>query len=118
MSTIDTVVDVNLSTYYGQISYFITGERRAYKGSFGGFGRVSPKENFGEAGNGAWEIAIRYSGTDLNDEHVFGGAQENVTVAVNWYLNPQARFTVEHILTELDNLGTVSIIQSRVYIDF
>ena len=118
MSTLDTVVDVYLTTYYGQISYFLTGESRVYKGSFDGFGRTSPKRNFGKNGAGAWEIALRYSGTDLNHEHVFGGAQQNITAAVNWYLNPVTRFNIEYILAELDNVGNVSIIQSRLYIEF
>ena len=37
--------DYNFSSYYGQVSYFLTGERRKYKNSLAGFDRVSPKKN-------------------------------------------------------------------------
>ena len=35
----------NFNNYYGQISYFLTGEHRPYKNSYATFGRLKPKSN-------------------------------------------------------------------------
>jgi phosphate-selective porin OprO/OprP len=42
-------------------------------------------------GWGAWEIGIRASTVDLNDEDVVGGRQSDLSVGVNWYLDDQFR---------------------------
>jgi phosphate-selective porin OprO/OprP len=68
----------DLTGYYIQASYFLTGESRTYLRDIGGFGRVHPNEPFyfvsrggwGSGlgnifGRGAWEIAARYE--DVND---------------------------------------------------
>lgn len=58
---ISAVSDQEFSSYYTQASYFITGEKRVYKNSLVGFGRVKPLKNFGDSGAGAIELALRYS---------------------------------------------------------
>ena len=76
-----SVVDnYNFNSYYGQVSYFLTGESKNYKNSYAGFDRVKPKNNFGGDNNGAgaWEIALRYSTSDLNSEDISGGEQSDV----------------------------------------
>ncbi len=54
----------NFNNYYGQISYFLTGEHRPYKNSYATFGRLKPKKIFMNGGSGAWELALRYTHTD------------------------------------------------------
>lgn len=84
-------------------SYFLTGEHRSYGG--GSFSRVSPNENFraGEGGgSGAWEIAARYSTMTLNDD-VVGGEMRNLTLGVNWYLNPSTRIMANYVLANVDD---------------
>ena len=54
-----------IMSYYGQVSYFLTGENRPYKNSLAGFGRVKPNNNYGENGWGALEIAVRFSAIDF-----------------------------------------------------
>jgi phosphate-selective porin OprO and OprP len=67
----------DLTGYYVQASYFLTGESRTYLRDIGGFGRVRPNEPFlfvsrggwGSGlgsifGRGAWEVAARYEDVD------------------------------------------------------
>lgn len=79
-----------LDGFYLQTSWFITGETKPYDVEDGTFGRVKPEENFGDEGTGAVEIAMRYSRLNLNDISmgITGGEERNITLGVNWYLNP------------------------------
>ena len=106
------------STYYGEVSYFITGENRVFKNSYNGFDRVKPTNNFGKNGAGAWEVAMRYSYSDLNSKDIFGGEQADITLGVNWYLNPSVRFMANTVFADIKNKGKASIFQARFQIDF
>ena len=110
--------DPSFSGYYASASYFLTGEHRAYKNSSGTFDRVKPKTNFGKGGSGAWEVAIRYSGLDLNDAPIQGGELEDITFGLNWYLNPNVRTMFNYVLADLDTVGDAEIVQLRFQIDF
>ena len=90
--------DGKIQTYYGYVSYFLTGEHRAYSAKSGAFSRVSPG-----AASGAWELAARY---DLINGKQHGAAAgeievEGLTLGVNWYMNPYVRvmfdYTDSHI---------------------
>jgi len=105
--------------YYTYASYFLTGEHRVYKKSAGLFGRVKPKRNFGDRGGlGAWELALRYSGIDLSDEGIEGGELDNITLGVNWHLNPNVRTMLNYIRADLDDVGDADILQMRFQVDF
>lgn len=109
-----------LSGYYVYASYFLTGEHRTYNPHTGTFGRVSPRSNFrGEgSGLGAWEIGIRHSELDLNDDPIAGGQLRNLTVGVNWYLNPNMRVMANYVHADLNDVGKADILQARVQFDF
>ncbi len=116
--------DPNFSGTYGFVSYFLTGEHRAYKG--GKFTRVVPNEpavGKDATGNGAVEVAYRYSMLDLEDGVVTGGEMANHTLGLNWYLSRNVRVLVNYILSDVDDIGgTVDgdarIIAARLQIDF
>jgi phosphate-selective porin OprO/OprP len=110
--------DPSFSGYYAYASYFLTGEHRAYKNSTGTFDRVKPKTNFGKGGTGAWEVALRYSELDLNDDPITGGELEDITFGLNWYLNPNVRAMLNYVLADLDTVGNADIVQLRFQIDF
>jgi phosphate-selective porin OprO/OprP len=117
--------DPEFSGYYVYASYFLTGEHRNYKTSKGAFDRVKPKNNFGSAGGGAgaWEIGLRLSHLDLNDEAIGGGEEDNTTVGLNWYLNPNTRVMFNYVSADLEKRtgvgdGSVSIFETRFQIDF
>jgi phosphate-selective porin OprO/OprP len=108
--------DPTFSGFYAMASYFLTGENRPYKGGL--FGRVKPKKNFGAGGPGAWELAMRYSHLDLSDEEVQGGELDDITVGVNWYLNPNTRFMFNYVHADLDEVGQSDTLQTRAQVDF
>lgn len=106
--------------FYVQGSYFLTGEHRNYKTSSGSFGRVKPKENhsFKDGGSGAWEVATRYSEIDLDDAGITGGKLKDVTVGLNWYLNPNTRVMWDYIRSDLDGVGYSYLFMMRMQVDF
>jgi len=115
--------DRTFSGYYGAISWLATGEQRPY--SKGAFGRILPDRPFRyrgeERGWGAWELALRYSHVDLNDGPIRGGRENNVTFAVNWYLNANTRIMMNYIYAKPENIlysGNLEILQARFQVDF
>ncbi len=121
--------DTSFWGIYAQASYFFTGEHRNYKLGSGSFGRVKPKANFNPAeGNwGAFEVGLRYSYLDLNDEFVRGGKMWDITAGINWYLYPNARISLNYVHSELDDRlhssdpdldGKADIVQARFQLDF
>ncbi len=110
----------NFESYYGQLSYYITGESKNYKGSYEGFDRVKPKKDFGgkDKGAGAWEVALRYSNSDLNNNDVLGGSQSDITLGLNWCLNPVTKLKINHVWANIEDKGKASILQARLQIDF
>ena len=123
MTTVSAETEYELNGYYGQISYFLTGESRLYKNSYIGFNRVKPKSNFGANGKGAIELAARISKMDLSKANL--GTLDDMTVGVNWYLNPYTRVMLNYVIGDLiegDGKGEVSTtensMQCRIQIDF
>ncbi len=106
--------------FYVFASYLLTGESRTYKRSGGVFGGIKPRRNLrlGKPGWGAWELAVRYSHLDLDDGPIQGGTLDDVTLGVNWYLNPNTRIMLNYIRSDLDDVGDANIFQSRFQIHF
>jgi phosphate-selective porin OprO/OprP len=89
--------DLDFSGYYVQGSWFLTGESMNYKVENGAFGKITPKGIVGKGGIGAWQLAIRFSSIDLNDQDVQGGEEQNFTAGLNWYATPDIRFTANYV---------------------
>jgi phosphate-selective porin OprO/OprP len=116
---------------YLSLMYFLTGEHRTYNKQLAAFDRVIPHENFfwvdsaeGRCyGTGAWQIGVRYSALDLNDNGINGGILHAGTFGVNWYLNPNARVQFNYDLTHRSQVrdvepGFVNGLGTRFAIDF
>ena len=100
------VEDADFNAYYAQAGYFLTGEHKAYKTSSGKFDKVRPLENFGwgeNKGTGAWELAVRYSHVDMEDNGYEGGELTDYTVGINWYLNPNMKMMMDYVHGELED---------------
>jgi phosphate-selective porin OprO and OprP len=107
--------------FYLMGSWFITGEHRNYRRATGTFDRVVPEHSFTDGGIGAWELAVRYSYTDLNDEGVSGGRLNDITGGVNWYMNPNSKVQFNDVNAKVDRgttEGTADIFQGRFAVDF
>jgi len=103
--------DPVLDAAYVQVGYFLTGENRTYNKAFGIMDRVFPFNDMARAGtgagaswagSGAWEIAARGSYIDLEDANVQGGAMNDLTIGLNWYLNAYSRVRWELVQANLD----------------
>lgn len=122
-TTISANNEYGLNGYYGQISYFITGESRPYKNSYSGFNRVAPKKNFGSDSRGAIELVARISQMDCSES--MNGVLKDKTVGLNWYLNPNTRIMFNYVIggfTERDGTDEVTTnentLQVRIQVDF
>ena len=114
--------NVDFDGWYAFLSWFVTGESRKYREN-GVIGAVTPNHSYG-----AWEIALRVSGIDLNDADISGGEEQNLTFGVNWYIHQQMRvmFNYSYVMTDANanGNGTVSgndnphIIQMRFQANF
>lgn len=95
----------DFSGYYVQGSWFLTGESRPYSSKSATFGTVVPHGNFHptQHGWGAWELALRYSGLDLDSGLVWGGTMENYSLGLNWYLNPNARVMLNYVHSDVEH---------------
>ena len=111
--------ELQFNSFYIQASYFLTGEHRKYETDVAEFGRIRPKHNYGEDhGMGAWEIAMRYVYLDLIDDDIRGGRVSDLSVGLNWYLNPNARVAWNYVYTDTQDSGFVNIFQMRFQLAF
>ncbi len=96
--------DLWFHSWHAAAALSLTGEARAavYRIDSGEFKRISPTEKFSWSGRtwGAWEVAARVAGIDMNSDDIVGGEETVLTTALNWYVNDAVRFMAEwsHIL--------------------
>jgi phosphate-selective porin OprO/OprP len=126
----ETGDDANFTSWYGQASWFLTGESRPYSAKTAVFGRVKPKSNYTrDGGTGAVELAARYSSTDLDDGPYQGGTLDAITLGANWYLNPNTRLMFNWVRSDGESpdptednpqsaTGVVNTFQTRFQVDF
>jgi phosphate-selective porin OprO/OprP len=114
----------NFSGWYVEGSWIITGEAKSYSPSainneVGGFNGPVPSRPFSFSGDswGAWELAVRYSDTNLNWHDtqvaspvqlagVVGGDERIVAIALNWYLNRNIRLMLDDNIVHV-NKGVI-----------
>jgi phosphate-selective porin OprO and OprP len=131
MNSASTLDDPSFHGWYVQGSWMLSGENRRWKPAEAVFQNPKPFGNaFENGGSGAWEAAVRWSTCDLSDGTeatggVEGGALDMVTVALNWYLNPNTRVMWDLSRIELDQVdpllgegGKVLVAQMRVQLAF
>jgi phosphate-selective porin OprO and OprP len=117
VSRSDGLPDPSFRGWYVQGAYALTGERRRWNASNGGFQGLRPESpfNLAESDWGAWEFAARYSVLDLNDNEgllglatpfggVRGGEQTITTIGLNWYPNNVVRFLLDYQWVEIARL--------------
>jgi phosphate-selective porin OprO/OprP len=92
-----------------QFTWLLTGEEETFTG-------VTPAGNFeiGKPGRGAWELVARVHELSIDDAAFAGGADSfanpltaarrarAAAIGVNWYLNPNVKWSVDYELTRFD----------------
>ncbi len=109
--------DPSFGGYYVQGSWLVTGESRRYDSAAGAFQAPRPFIPFtSSGGRGAWELALRYSHTDL-DYHegplataalvdgVRGGTQDIWALGINWYVNANLRLLFNYLHVDVGRLN-------------
>lgn len=92
----------HLTGYYGFVSYFLTGESKAYHVRNGAANRIRPNRPFqwNGSGWGAFELAAGYDYIDMNSGVIRGGQADMVRFGFNWYPHSNVKFqaNVVHML--------------------
>jgi phosphate-selective porin OprO/OprP len=102
---------VYMQSVYGEVHYFLTGEHREYSRETGVFTRVVPRNSVawnhgGFTGCGAWQVTARYSYLDLNSKGIRGGEVHDMTLGLNWFLNPNMKMQWNYFLAGRNAVGT------------
>jgi len=105
--------DADVTAYYVQAGYFVTGEKKVYKKDRGAFGAPKPTNSYG-----AVELVARYEAIENGDTEnaaangcsisgVAAGSYQKcdisqITLGANWYVNPNVRFMLNYYLATAD----------------
>ena len=73
-----------------------------YEKGEGVFGRVVPKNSFGAAGFGAWQVGVRWSYLNLIDKAIDGGKVVDMMAGLHWFLNPNMKIQWNYTLAQRD----------------
>lgn len=97
--------DIDVTSYYVQGSFFVTGETKPYKKDRATYGSPKP---LGETG--AWEITGRYDFIESPDLTGATGKPEvtQVTVGLNWYANPNVRLMLNYSMGDEETTNTTT----------
>lgn len=115
--------NLNFDGWYVQGTWALNGKPRHFVPSKGVMVGVKPTSPVSAGGWGAWELAARYSGLDLNDASITGGDERDVTLGVNWYPEKRLRFTVDYTHVQPINGGAykgiaANIVEARAQVVF
>jgi phosphate-selective porin OprO/OprP len=127
----------NFNGWYLEGSWVLTGEPKTYTVSatnneVGGFGAPKVASPFSLKGDswGAFELALRYSDTDLNwhdqvgalglrQAGINGGEERIFAIGLNWYLNNNVKLQLNDLITNVDRYAsTVHIPANKASQDF
>ncbi|MGO9599078.1 MAG: porin [Isosphaeraceae bacterium] len=124
---------------YVEILRFLTGEHRAYVRESGTFDRVIPRQDAywtkgkdgkpNTSGIGAWQLGLRYNYLNLNNKGINGGVLNDITLGLNWFLNPNMKMQISYSITNRHSPaspgqpiglsdGTIQGLGLRVAMDF
>ncbi|MFK7730106.1 MAG: OprO/OprP family phosphate-selective porin [Pseudomonadales bacterium] len=95
--------DLEADGYYLQFGWVLTGENRSYKNGAGVFDKIKPSGS-----GGAWELFARYDALDVSGTEatpsitVNGGDATVFTLGANWYVNSNAKLSLNYVTSETD----------------
>ncbi|MBL8545474.1 MAG: hypothetical protein JNL81_03375 [Hyphomonadaceae bacterium] len=120
-------VGYDLTSYYVDASWSLTGEPRSYRGNQGSFGPTVPLRSMADGGWGHWAVKARYDYADLSDPafaNATRGEQSAVALGLDWVPVDHVRFMLNYAQTDLDRTGAgttdeeATVITLRSQFDF
>lgn len=102
--------DVDVTGYYGQVAYTLTGEPRTYKLEGAKFDTIKPANKQ----LGAWEVFYRYDSFTVDDgnfttstavRQVGDTEGKSHTIGVNWYANEAVKISANYVKASTDNIN-------------
>lgn len=103
--------DFNGTGWYLSGVWNLTGETWTWK-----TGTVAtPLPN--DPAKGMWQLGVRYDSADLNDNTVFGGKENNLTVGVNYYWHSNFKFALNYVKVSSER-GLVPISDDPSILEF
>jgi phosphate-selective porin OprO/OprP len=98
--------DRDIDTAYVDAMWTITGEKYIDSYSINGMKSIKPAKSIESGGWGAWEVGVRFSQFDADDQFVASAASTNkadaITFGVKWIPNNFTRFMLNYITTDFD----------------
>ena len=109
--------DTDMSAYYAEVLWLVTGESYADAYKKGKFDRIKPKNDFDpefKSGLGAFEIGARYSKFDASDFKLtntagtgklksgFTNEADSLTLGLKWLPTANSRFLLNYVKTDFD----------------
>lgn len=93
-----------VSAYYLQLAWTLTGEPRSYKADKGVFDKIKPSRD-----GGAWELVLRFDHADGNENPIGGAATRDVeldivTAGINWYPNRNVKLMLDYWTAKSDDV--------------
>lgn len=106
-TTAGAPIDRDISAYYGEVMWLITGEKYADAYRSGAYSSIKPLRAYkkGTDGWGALEFGLRYSKYDAGDWPTVAGSSREadaVTVGLKWIPNTNTRVYLNYVMTEFD----------------
>lgn len=116
-NTVGVSYDRDLTAYYAEVLWLITGENYADSYKKGKFDRIKPKNDFDpefKNGLGAFELGIRFSKFDASDFKTTNTASTMVlasgksneadayTIGLKWLPTANSRFLLNYVKTDFD----------------
>lgn len=91
--------DESFDSYYGEVTYALTGESKNYKVTEARFDRILPRHKLspGTGGWGAWQVAARWSEADLNGQVIRGGLLKDFTLGLRWIPHKHLLFMANYV---------------------
>ncbi len=83
--------------WYAMASYLLFGGEQRYNLAESEFTQPSRGREWGDI-----ELVARYDYLDLNDRNIYGGAGENFTFGVNYYVNSNVKFVLNYQYSKND----------------
>ena len=98
--------DRDIDAAYVSVNWLITGEKYIDNYSINGMGGIKPNKSIENGGRGAWEVGVRFSQFEADNQYVVSTTSTNkadaFTAGLKWILNEHVRFMLDYVKTDFD----------------